>query len=656
MRSTSFAIAVLLASASASPVVRHAVHEKRDALPPNWSKSAKLDDRAVLPLRIALAQQNLHRGDEFLMEVSHPSSPNFGKHWTAKEVAETFAPSQESVDAVKTWLAEAGIAPERVSLSQGLNWLSFDAPVEEAERLLQTKYHVYEHESGQPHVACESYSVPETVSRHVDFITPTVHFDAKLAPPQEGNKRLKRDTPSTNVKSAVGIQVQPGKASKVGAPGSGSLPKKGADVDIEDVLSELMQCDTHITPDCLRALYLLPPSNGSHPDNSYGIVEYSPQAFVQTDLDLFFRNFTPELVGRPPVLDSIDGGVAGGKGTGFDLNGESNLDLEYAMALVYPLNVTVFQTGDPIASASFNNFLDAIDGSYCVYEGGDDKSQDSVYPDGAPGGYRGPESCGGFAASKVISTSYGYNEADLTPFYERRQCNEYMKLGLQGITMLFSSGDYGVAGNSGQCINPGNGTFNNGTSGFFNPSFPPTCPYVTAVGATQVPIGSTVFEPETACEKVIYSGGGFSNVFDMPAYQADAVASFLKNHPPPYGADRYNNSQKVRAYPDVAANGANYVVAIEGNFTLVYGTSASSPTFGSVITMVNEARLEAGKGPVGFLNPTLYQHPEVLNDITSGGNRGCGTPGFTAADGWDPVTGLGTPNFPMLKDLYMSLP
>jgi tripeptidyl-peptidase-1 len=131
------------------------------------------------------------------------------------------------------------------------------------------------------------------------------------------------------------------------------------------------------------------------------------------------------------------------------------------MSLVYPQTVTLYQTGDSVEGASFNNFLDALDSSYCTYEGGDDTSQDSVYPD-PYGGYQGPEDCGGFTASKVISTSYAYNEADLTPFYEIRQCNEYLKLGLQGITFLYSSGDYGVAGNGGQCIDTTTGAYNNG--------------------------------------------------------------------------------------------------------------------------------------------------------------------------------------------------
>lgn len=98
------------------------------------------------------------------------------------------------------------------------------------------------------------------------------------------------------------------------------------------------------------------------------------------------------------------------------------------------------------------------------------------------------------------------------------------------------------------------------------------------------------------------------------------------------------------------------VIAVDGEFALVYGTSASSPVFGSILTLINEARINAGKSSVGFVNPTLYAHPSVLNDITQGGNQGCGTPGFEATIGWDPVTGLGTPNYPKMLKLFMGLP
>ncbi len=88
------------------------------------------------------------------------------------------------------------------------------------------------------------------------------------------------------------------------------------------------------------------------------------------------------------------------------------------------------------AVGSFNTLLEALDGSYCASEGAND------YFEGDPT----TTTCGTFAgAAKVLSTSYGYNEADLNIQYENRQCNEYAKLGMQGISFLFSSGDNGMS-------------------------------------------------------------------------------------------------------------------------------------------------------------------------------------------------------------------
>lgn len=162
------------------------------------------------------------------------------------------------------------------------------------------------------------------------------------------------------------------------------------------------------------------------------------------------------------------------------------------------------------------------------------------------------------------------------------------------------------------------------------------------MGATEVPTGVDVSsaiasgtEPEVACETVIFSGGGFSNVFALPDYQASAVNAYLTDYPPPYTSAQYNNSGAARAFPDISANGANYVVAVDGSFSLVYGTSASSPVVGSIFTLINEQLAAAGKSPVGFVNPVLYDNPDALNDITNGTNPGCGTSGFSAEPGWD---------------------
>ena len=67
------------------------------------------------------------------------------------------------------------------------------------------------------------------------------------------------------------------------------------------------------------------------------------------------------------------------------------------------------------------------------------------------------------------------------------------------------------------------------------------------------------------------------------------------------------------------------------------GTSASAPIFASIVNRLNEERILAGKGPMGFLNPTLYSHPEMFNDIVEGYNLGCNsTPAFYTTKGWDP--------------------
>jgi len=322
--------------------------------------------------------------------------------------------------------------------------------------------------------------------------------------------------------------------------------------------------------------------------------------------------------------------------------------------LTDPTPVTVLQTGDLVEGAGFDNWLDAVDGSFCKFEGGDDPNQDGIYPDPQPGGYNHSESCGIIAPPKVVSLSYGQDETTATPAYARRQCNEYGKLGLMGTTVLYGSGDYGVAGNQGVCLGP------KGVpgAGGFSPLFPATCPFVVAVGATQINPNSTVYEPESACEQQAYSGGGFSNIFSMPHYQEDAVRGYLKHHSPPYTTKEYNNTGRARAYPDLSANGANFVVAENGKFSLVYGTSASVQVVGAIMTLINDARLAHNKSTIGFINPLIYNplFSCAFHDITTGGNPGCGTPGFTAVEGWDPVTGVGTPNTTDLLNKFLLLP
>lgn len=172
----------------------------------------------------------------------------------------------------------------------------------------------------------------------------------------------------------------------------------------------------------------------------------------------------------------------------------------------------------------------------------------------------------------------------------------------------------------------------------FLPAFPDGCPFVTSVGATKG------FAPEVAAfdpANGFASGGGFSNYFGRPDYQAGAVDRYLGALGATY-AGLYNASG--RAYPDIAAQGQQFAIYWAGRRRLVDGTSASCPTAASVISLVNDALIAAGKPPLGFLNPWLYSQGYAgFTDVVSGSAIGCGGNGFEAGEGWDPVTGFGTP-------------
>ena len=141
------------------------------------------------------------------------------------------------------------------------------------------------------------------------------------------------------------------------------------------------------------------------------------------------------------------------------------------------------------------------------------------------------------------------------------------------------------------------------------------------------------------------SAGGFSNIFNTPTYQASAINGYLtelRN----LSHTRFN--RRGRPHPDAAAQGVGYQIVSGGSGYSADGTSASTPAFASVVALLNDRLIAAGKSPLGFLNPFLYSKGvSALNDVTLGTNPGCNTIGFPAK-GWDPVTGLGTPDFAKL--------
>eukprot|EP00744_Colponema_vietnamica_P006296 GILI01009158.1.p1 GENE.GILI01009158.1~~GILI01009158.1.p1 ORF type:complete len:146 (+),score=22.54 GILI01009158.1:55-438(+) len=116
-----------------------------------------------------------------------------------------------------------------------------------------------------------------------------------------------------------------------------------------------------------------------------------------------------------------------------------------------------------------------------------------------------------------------------------------------------------------------------------------------------------------------------------------------------------------RAFPDVATVGTNFAVYSNQYWGYESGTSLATPSFAAMITRINHLRAQQSKKSIGFLNPALYaigaKHGTVGFDVTQGSNPcpPC-TQGFNAAEGWDPASGWGTPNYPQLEDALLSLP
>lgn len=232
--------------------------------------------------------------------------------------------------------------------------------------------------------------------------------------------------------------------------------------------------------------------------------------------------------------------------------------------------------------------------------------------------------------------------------YVRQVCQMFGQLGARGVSVLFSSGDSGVGS---ACLsNDGKNTTE------FQPQFPAACPTVTSVGGTRY------IMPEKA---TTFSSGGFSRLFPTPQYQFNAVQGYLAqigNKFAPY----FNRNG--RGFPDVSAQSYHFLVQDQGVLKAYQGTSCASPTFAGIVSLLNSARISKNLPPLGFLNPFLYSAGIFgLNDITEGGSTGCngrarfngppnGSPvipyaSFNATPGWDPVTGLGTPDFGKLLQL-----
>ncbi|KAJ7780215.1 peptidase S8/S53 domain-containing protein [Mycena maculata] len=559
------------------PAVKHAWVET----PRGWEFHSAPPPDHLFDMRIGLKQNKLEELISSLYEVSDPAHERYGQHLSKEEVDALVAPHPDSLETVESWLQYHGINPADARFrSTASEWVTIRVSVAQAERMLDTKYGVYYHAGSDSYVVrTMEYSLPRELHSHVDVVTPTTYFGTMRS--MRSTSFLKPQT-VTGAEDSFALEISP-----LAVPAS---------------------CGTTVTPACVRAMYnttsYVPRATGT---NKLGITGYLEEFANDADLQTFFKDFLPADVGTTFTHVQVNGGL----NTQSDPGVEANLDIQYSLAIAVPTPATFYSTGGSPPFVADSNTPTNTNEPYLDWL--DFILNQTTIP-------------------QTISTSYGDDEQTVPEDYAVSVCNLFAQLGARGTTVTFSSGDDGVGG--GNCLT------NDGTNKvIFQPAFPASCPFVTAVG------GTTKVNPEVAVD---FSGGGFSRYFAQPSYQTAAVSPFLTGLGTKF-AGLYNATG--RAYPDVAAAAEGFQVVISGRTESVAGTSCSSPTFAGVIALLNDFLISEGKAPLGFLNPLIYTIPSGFNDIVSGSNPGCGQAGFTAGVGWDPVTGLGTPDFLSLQAL-----
>ncbi len=332
------------------------------------------------------------------------------------------------------------------------------------------------------------------------------------------------------------------------------------------------------TPTEIANLYDFPAGDGT--GQCIAIIELGG-GFTTGDLNAYFSSLS---LRSPSVTSiSVDHSTNAPSGNANGPDGEVMLDIEVAGAVAPAARVIVY-----FAPNTSQGFLDAV--TRAVHDTANKPS--------------------------VISISWGGPEAGWTQQAFQQFNQAFQAAAALGITICVASGD--------------NGSSDGDNDGQAHVDFPASSPNVLACGGTRLNATSTKINSEVVWNEPGggATGGGVSDVFPLPSYQAAAGV--------PTSANANQNSG--RGVPDVAANAdpaTGYSVRVDGVNTVIGGTSAVAPLWAGLVARLNQI---LGK-PVGFLNPTLYalqSSSGAFRDITSGNNGA-----YSAGPGWDACTGLG---------------
>jgi kumamolisin len=303
--------------------------------------------------------------------------------------------------------------------------------------------------------------------------------------------------------------------------------------------------------------------------------------FEESDIETYFG----QLGITPPTVVAVP--VDGGTNSPGDPNGadaEVALDIQVAGSIAPGARIAVYFTPN-----TNQGFQDAI--SAAIHDTTNKPSAISI-------SWGGPES--------------SWDTASLSSFD-----NTLQSAAALGVTITVASGD--------------SGSSDGVTDGANHVDFPSSSPHVLACGGTQLEVSNGVRSSETVWNDQSQgggaTGGGVSNFFALPSWQSGAMV------PAP------TNGSGGRGVPDVSGDAApetGYQILVDGESAVVGGTSAVAPLWAALVALVNQ---QTGRN-AGFLNPTLYSGGEAnFFDITSGSNGS-----YKAAAGWDPCTGLGSPD------------